>query len=49
LYAVFIMSVEESDKITEQILKLLKGQTYSFSKDVLKNCLDDLKVNSKVC
>jgi hypothetical protein len=34
-------------KITE-ILKLLKGETYGFSEDVLNNCLLDLKENSKV-
>ena len=42
------MSVENSERITNQILELLKGQTYSFSEEVLKNCLLDLKEKSKV-
>lgn len=42
------MSVENSERITNQILELLKGQTYSFSEEVLKDCLIDLKEKAKV-
>ena len=34
---------DELDKIKNQIMELLKGQPYFSSKDVLKQCLDDLK------
>ncbi len=39
---------DKLEKISNSIIELLKGQTYSDSKDVLRNCLQDIEEKSIV-